>query len=86
MALSEMHERYNQLVDEEDRFILKLEACELAEHALSDMVYKSEQEPDFATVKEILMAVHTIDLRLQAELLELRLEKMTLSRKIKLLT
>lgn len=86
MALSEMHERYAQLIDEEDRFTLKLEACELAEHALFDMVYKSEQEPDSATVKEILAAVHTIDLRLQAELLELRLEKMSLSRKIKLLT
>ncbi|MOA62791.1 hypothetical protein D3C78_1883170 [compost metagenome] len=50
------------------------------------MVYKSEQEPDSATVKEILMAVHTIDLRLQAELLELRLEKISISRKIKMLT
>ena len=86
MALSEVFERYTQLVDEEDRFILKLEACELAEHALFDMVYKSEQEPDPITVKEILVAVHTINLRLQAELLELRLKKMCLSRKIKMLT
>ncbi|MEK0315058.1 hypothetical protein [Cohnella sp. 56] len=86
MLLSEVYDRYTQLVEEEDRFILKLEVCELAEHALFDMVYKSEQEPDSTTVKEILIAVHTIDLRLQAELLELRLEKMNLSRKIKLLT
>ncbi|AWP30395.1 hypothetical protein [Paenibacillus sp. Cedars] len=70
MALSDVYERFTQLFDEEDRF--NLEACELAEHALFDMVYKSEQEPDSVTVKEFLVAVHTINLRLQVELLELR--------------
>lgn len=85
MALSEMHERYEQLVNEEDSFILKLEACELAKNALFDMMYRSEQEPDTATMEEILKAIHTIDQRLQAKLLELRLEKKRLARKIKTL-
>jgi hypothetical protein len=83
MALTEAHERYKWLVEEEERIILKLEACELSKSTLFDMVYRCEQEPDPATVEEILRAVHAIDQRLQSELLELRLEKKSLARKMK---
>jgi hypothetical protein len=83
MTLTETHEKYEQLVEEEDRAIQQLEVCELAKSAIFDTFFRSEQEPDQATMEEILKAIHAIDQRLQAELLNLRLVKNTLARKMK---
>ncbi|SED13124.1 hypothetical protein [Paenibacillus sp. GP183] len=83
MALTEAHEKYEKLVEEEDRAIQQLEVCELAKNAMLDTFYRSEREPDQTTVKEILKTIHAIDQRLQSELLDLRLEKNSLARKMK---
>lgn len=83
MALSEAHERYEQLVEAEDLAIRQSETCELTKNALFDLVYKSQEELDSLTIEDIVTAVHAIDQRLQSNLLELRLEKSSLARKLK---
>lgn len=65
MRVSEMHEKYTQLVEEEKRFMLKLKTCKLAEDAVFDLVYS--HEPDPTIMEEILTVVQNIDLRINTE-------------------
>lgn len=80
------HETYSQLVEAEDRLLQRLEACELAQSAIFDLFFKSQEPLSREAVEEILQAVHTISLRLQSELLTLRLEKKTVARQLKKFT
>jgi hypothetical protein len=77
------YETYERLVEEEDRRVRQLETCELAQTAILDLYYNSKEPLDRETVQEILKAVHAIDLRLQSELLDLRLEKMAFACQLK---
>jgi hypothetical protein len=74
--LSEVNERYEQLVEEEDNLIMQLEVCDRAQSLVLDMYFASSSpmcitEPS----KEVVHATHAINLRLQTQLLEVRLEK-----------
>ena len=77
------HETYSQLVEAEDNLLQRLEACELAQGAIFDLFFKSQEPLSREAIEEILQAVHTISLRLQSELLILRLEKKTVARQLK---
>ncbi|GIO32882.1 MULTISPECIES: hypothetical protein [Paenibacillus] len=80
------YETYNQLINAEDRLLERLEACELAQSSIFDLFFKSEGPLSREGVEEILQAVHAISLRLQSELLALRLEKKTVARQLKKFT
>ena len=77
------HETYEKLVEQEDRLLQRLKVCELAQSAVIDLFYKSEETLNREAVEEILKAILTIGLRLQSKLLAFRLEKKTVAHQLK---
>lgn len=80
------YETYGRLVETEDKLILRLETYELLQSAIFDFLYRSQETLDREAIQEILKAIHAFDLRLQSELLALRLEKNTVARHLKKFT
>lgn len=76
-------ETYERLIENEDSLIRQLKTCQLILEAILDQRPVCEELPDLDTVETILKSILSLDTKLRLELLNLRLEKKKLSRKMK---
>ncbi|WP_409342857.1 hypothetical protein [Paenibacillus sp. MBLB4367] len=81
---SDMVNKYEQLVLEEDILIQRIATCEECVNAILAYILKNSQSIHLITAEDIINAVHLIGKDLQTELLHLRLEKSILAGKMEL--
>lgn len=80
MSKIDCNEKYELCVENEDILLSKLHVCEQSRDAILDLYFKSDSPVHHETVKEIIQAIHSIELRIQTDLIDLRLEKTSLAR------
>lgn len=77
------HETYERLIETEDRLLRQLGTCEMTQEAVLDQQSAWAEPLDLETIETILKGILELDAKLRLELLNLRLEKKKLGRKLR---
>lgn len=73
---------YETLVEQEDMLAERIETCAEMIDAVLEMLYKKESPVHLQTVREIVSAMHEVRIKLERELLLLRVEKRLAARNL----
>ncbi len=73
---------YETLVEQEDMLAGRIETCEETIDAVLEMLYKKESSVHLQTVSEIVSAMHEVQVKLERELLLLKVEKRLVARNL----